>query len=503
LNYDQLSINWGAVADVGHISQNPEIGQRLEQLGVKSLPAQKLLEILGALLQHTETQVGVADMDWQRLAGFQTMAASPKFSPLVEAFLTDNERGIENSIFSSIMAAKPEEQQQILLSYFCGEIARVLGTTPAKVDIEKPLLDLGFDSLMALQIGNRIQSELVVNVPLGRLMGDLSVFGMAEFVIKKLLSEVNQLSNQGLDSLLYETLDRENIKTKAQGILEGDLPLSAPCQSPAAEQLASILRHKREAKSSSSLVAIQPDGYRKPLFCIHACDGEVLIYSRLSIYLGLEQPLYGLRAQGLDKGRLMHHRIEDMAAHYIEEIRAVQSIGPYLLGGMGVGGRIAYEMAQQLVAQNEEVSLLALMDSGPPKLKRLGLPYYLRRLVYSAKHQQLTKALLRKLRKNSFEGFAAQDDQQISDVIGRISARYIPKPYSGRIVYFMAEDRQNHTGKARQGIGTWHELALGELDIRLVPGEHFRILMEPHVQILAQHLRECLESAQANEPRDV
>ena len=284
-----------------------------------------------------------------------------------------------------------------------------------------------------------------------------------------------------------------------RGHLTGSSHHSTLLQSPTVEQLASIIRYKGEADPTSSLVAIKCDGSKRPFFCVHACDGEVLIYRKLSPYLGPEQPFYALRAQGLGEGRPLHHRIEDMAAHYTEEIRAVQSEGPYLLGGMGVGGRIAYEMAQQLVAQNEEVSLLALVDSEPPRLGRPGLRYYLLRLAHHAKHRQLTEALLRKARKDSSGG---QDIQQIRDAIVRVSVRYIPRTYPGQIVYFLAEDRQNITGKPRSGAGAWRELAAGELDVRVVPGDHSQVLKEPHVQALARQLRECLDVAQANDPGD-
>lgn len=54
-----------------------------------------------------------------------------------------------------------------------------------------------------------------------------------------------------------------------------------------------------------------------------------------------------------------------MAAHYIREIRTLQPEGPYLLGGASFGGLVAFEMAQQLQAQGQQVALLALMDPYP------------------------------------------------------------------------------------------------------------------------------------------
>jgi aspartate racemase len=59
-----------------------------------------------------------------------------------------------------------------------------------------------------------------------------------------------------------------------------------------------------------------------------------------------------------------------MAAYYIELIQTVQPEGLYLLGGWSVGGIIAFEMARQIQAQGQEVSLLALIDSSLPILTK-------------------------------------------------------------------------------------------------------------------------------------
>src|SRR6185369_16874334 len=76
------------------------------------------------------------------------------------------------------------------------------------------------------------------------------------------------------------------------------------------------------------------------------------------------QPLYTLHHHGLN-GRRAPSTTEDMASNYLKEIRALQPTGPYFLGGFSAGGLIAFEMAQQLRKQGQEVALLVLFD--PPK----------------------------------------------------------------------------------------------------------------------------------------
>ena len=59
-----------------------------------------------------------------------------------------------------------------------------------------------------------------------------------------------------------------------------------------------------------------------------------------------------------------------MAAHYLEAIMTIQPEGPYLLGGWSFGGVVAYEMAQQLVAQGRQVGQLLMLDTGVQSLKK-------------------------------------------------------------------------------------------------------------------------------------
>jgi acyl carrier protein len=98
-------------------------------------------------------------------------------------------------------------------------------------------------------------------------------------------------------------------------------------QAPTIEQLAGIISQKKSEIASSSLIAIQPQGCKPPFFCLHEIGGNIFYYRGLGRYLGKEQPIYGLQAQGLDGKQPPHSCIEEMAAYYIEEIRTLQPEG--------------------------------------------------------------------------------------------------------------------------------------------------------------------------------
>jgi amino acid adenylation domain-containing protein len=141
--------------------------------------------------------------------------------------------------------------------------------------------------------------------------------------------------------------------------------ITALFQAPTISRLGQKLAQKETAASPRSLVPLQPMGDRPPIYFVHGWRGDVFGFFPLAQRLGTDQPAYGLQAVGLDGREPRHTKVEQMAAHYVREIRAFQPKGPYRLAGFSAGGLIAYEMAQQLHREGEAIALLALIDTLP------------------------------------------------------------------------------------------------------------------------------------------
>jgi thioesterase domain-containing protein len=114
------------------------------------------------------------------------------------------------------------------------------------------------------------------------------------------------------------------------------------------------------------IVPVQTAGDKPPFFGIHAVEGGVLFWRHIVSHLPEDQPFYAIQAVGVDGVRTPLSRIPAMAELYIRQIRKIQRHGPYHLGGYSMGGEIAFEVAQQLVAQGETVDLLVLFDTRNP-----------------------------------------------------------------------------------------------------------------------------------------
>jgi amino acid adenylation domain-containing protein len=293
------------------------------------------------------------------------------------------------------------------------------------------------------------------------------------------------------------------------------LPLAALFQAPTIEQLANVLRQADGAKAWSSLVAIQPQGSRPPLYCVHAAGANVLIYRPLSRHLGNDQPVYALQARGLDGQQSPFLHVEEMAAHYIREMRAFQPEGPYHLLGASFGGLVIFEMAQQLLAQGQRVGLLAMLNTNCPvyprsrkirfhleHLKEHGPAFYSRAVWQTVRRKmgQPTVSVevntapdpaLARLVADRGNG----DEALVRTVLAILDAEkdYVPrgKIYPGKITLFRAEDVEEDVEDNRLG---WEKLARRGLKVYSVPGTHISIREEPHVAVLAEKLRECLEA---------
>ncbi len=140
------------------------------------------------------------------------------------------------------------------------------------------------------------------------------------------------------------------------------LPLGAVFQAPTIEKLAALVRGSEPRNEWTSLIPVQTGGSQAPFFCVHGGAGTVLHLQPLARALGRDQPFYAFQAQGLYGDRPPHATIEAMAAHYVVEMRTVQPQGPYLLGGYCFGAIVAWEMALQLHAAGQGVSLLAMFN---------------------------------------------------------------------------------------------------------------------------------------------
>ena len=291
-----------------------------------------------------------------------------------------------------------------------------------------------------------------------------------------------------------------------------DLPLPTLLQRPTIEELATAIReHHDTAATWSAVVPIRTAGSRPRIFCVHPAGGTVLCYADLAAALGPDQPFYGLQELGLAEGQTPLTRIEEMAALYVQAMKEVQPAGPYLLAGWSFGGLAAYEMAQQLRAAGDEVSLLAMFDTYAPAALSddlRNLDEVQRLISLFGDDVELSEDHLRSLDAEARVQYVVSKAKEVGLLppdftiaeAGRLLAMfsantkavhaYAPKPYPGTVTLFFATEKTDAIAAVTSDEPThgWSALA-GGVAVFDADGNHHTMMRKPHVAGVGAGLR--------------
>lgn len=389
----------------------------------------------------------------------------------------------------SIRAYLREKLPAFMVPSFFVELEKVPVTPVGKIDRKKlppPTFSLSNENIVLPR--TEVEAKLV-NIW-------ESILNISPIGIKERYFEI------GGNSLLAMRMFSEIKKT-----FKKSLPVSIIFQEDTIERLAKYLSSFDQA-SDSSLVPIQPQGTKPPLFCVHGGGGEVLIYRGLSVSLGVDYPVYGLRYTGSQNDTSIS--VESLAEKYIEDIREIQPAGPYYILGFCFGGAIAYEMSNKLLKAGQEVAVLAILNFGNPAhkpapagniRKEMSIKNVIEknlRTLYKMPLNKKVTFLVEKtfnaaklLLNNSGEPSKEYKPDPIRETLTKAINLYNPKPYPGKILLIHANKDVN--SKERLG---WEVNESGRLIVRAIPTEHETLLKQPHVESVAEYLVEQIENSE-------
>ena len=303
--------------------------------------------------------------------------------------------------------------------------------------------------------------------------------------------------------------------TRMNRIFTTDLGLASLVSNSTIESIAQIIRNRVSAKSTSSLVPLKANGDETPLFIVHGVGGNVINFYGLSMRIDPSQPVYGVQAQSLLAGQPALLRLEDMAAHYIQEIRKVQPHGPYRLLGYSFGGTVVLEMAHQLRAAGEVVAPIGMLDSRSLHYDKA----FQRELSAQSKVSRRLSRFQGNTTSLSWRNRLAYIAEKLNTRVVRIGAgiahslglrtlpsffksaydinhiainRYKLRPYDGKLILFRAAEQDYSNGPRDLG---WGEIFTQGVEIHDIPGDHERMFLEPSIDILAAELHTAIRQS--------
>jgi amino acid adenylation domain-containing protein len=302
-----------------------------------------------------------------------------------------------------------------------------------------------------------------------------------QFAIASIWRDLLGVANVGVRDNFFEIGGHSLLAVRMMAAVEkacgASVPLASVFAEPTIERLADALRSAARS-SGSPAVALTKSGTRPPLFFLHGDFSGGGFYSHgLARGLGPDQPFYAVHPHGLDDSPVPDS-IEAMARERLVALREACPHGPYFLAGHCNGALVAVEMARLLIAENEDVPLVVIMDAAVPwRTKPVGLSLSLGNAPPPRRTEPLPQAAP-----------APTTEDTLFARYRRVIAAYDPAPYPGRLAVLRSETMKD----LRPSLG-WSGIGK-QVELHAIPGDHFTSITS-NIATTAARLRACLDSA--------
>lgn len=291
------------------------------------------------------------------------------------------------------------------------------------------------------------------------------------------------------------------ILSKLKKITQKSFQISALYEYPTIRMLSMFIDSERRNYNYKSLVPIKQSGSKAPLYIIHGDGLNVLNFSELPKYVDPEQPLYGLQALGLNGVDEPIDSLPVIAYLYMQEIIEHNPSGPYLLAGYSSGGYVAMEIRKQMLTLGKKVEMLIIFDTDAEKTEYKDW-YSLLPKKAKRHFPRLIQAF--KMSVNQFFGgkspyqvpplIQKQDTKEFYKLMNKIKAKHVTafrnyplEPFNGKLYLYKAKISVHYVEYGN--LLGWEKYAQKGVELFEVPGDHFSMLLPPHVAYLGATLQ--------------
>jgi acyl transferase domain-containing protein/acyl carrier protein len=207
-----VTINWGALAEVGVAARNTQVEQVLNAAGLRSMHVDHALHALGEAIRLNAPQIGIFQVDWGRWrathpAGVSAILFESLYAEYEE---TSDASGLDprQQFLHRLAVLDAQARQGYMQVLLAEELARVLQMPVSKIDVHQNVMTLGIDSLMAVELQTALQGKFALQLSAMELTRGLSVAQLATRLLAGIASDleafssVKAVSEQTLDAML-------------------------------------------------------------------------------------------------------------------------------------------------------------------------------------------------------------------------------------------------------------------------------------------------------------
>ena len=381
------------------------------------------------------------------------------------------------------------------------------------VGVEDNFFLAGAHSLLGTQLAMRLGNAFGVDITLRQLFEAPTVERLSFLLEAKLIqhrlatiwADLLRQKNPGLDDNFFGLGGANRAADLQQRLsveFDKHVTIDELLQNPTIRQQASLMLGNANGQPSlpPGVLALQPHGTRNTMFWVHH------LIANLATAVGEDQPLLSVSLTAEDVVSLgKSPSFENVAERLVRKILVTQPTGAYTIGGFCLGGILAFEIASQLRAAGNEVSLLVLLDPPDPSFlesrdsftPRLTDPrYLLRRAARLGPRGVVAKLhdLLLAHIPHSFKArFAGAEVNAVRKMIEAAAFEYRPGKYAGKVLLLLASDHPPHVNF----LPGWQAVISDDLHAQYVDAHHSDLTktqnMRDIVGAIASHLTAATE----------
>lgn len=183
-----MSVQWGPFSEVGMAAASAIRGGRAASRGMEPLSPSEGLDLLQTLLIEPRPEVGIMRLDMRRFQEFYPqVVTSPYWSDMRVEAQNKAALGAPSAIHSILEQARPAERIGTFKRYLVEQLGRVLRIPSDRIGVETPFVSLGVDSLMSLEMRNRLEADLQLKLPSTLLFTYPDTTSLADYLFARVV----------------------------------------------------------------------------------------------------------------------------------------------------------------------------------------------------------------------------------------------------------------------------------------------------------------------------
>ena len=367
--------------------------KRIRRQGVRQFPVVEGLRLFDSAVSAGEAVLAPMEVDLHALRDGDGYVPALFRGLVPAAARSSGNSSAEFGTGTRLAQLAPDEQQAHLVRLARKTVAQVLGySSPDDVHLDTPLLELGMNSLGALEIRNKIARAVGIELPTMVVIDSINVDGLAQALYRRASDGTESSSPSGMERE-FDGVDADLTLTQ---LFRRFVSAGKLWQALEIIREVASLRPSFDGLADIEVIAdpvVISDGPSSPLLiCVSApvLIGGVHQYSRMAAAFGGSRRVLGLALPGFGA----EERLPSPAAMVSEVVAemAERAAGgrPYVLVGYSSGGVLAYAAARHLERSGRgNVRGVVMLDSFKPANDGFGFPLDVLLRAMLSKEKQL------------------------------------------------------------------------------------------------------------------